>query len=84
MSILSFINIIHTAGIDHLAIMILSNSSNRIIMKDISLTVPIMIGSKVLPDGDVDASEEVPSSATEAPFAIVSIANIAGNNPLKA
>ena len=69
MSILSFINIIHTAGINHLAFMILSNSSYSIIMKDISLTVPIMIGSKVFPDGDVDATEEAPFSATGAPFA---------------
>ena len=57
-----------------------------------SLTVPIMLGSKVPPDDDVDATAGAPFSVAgapfakgdpSAPFAIVSNANKAGNNLLK-
>ena len=67
-------------------------------MKDISLTVPIMFGGKVPPDRDADAREapfarspvvggpEAPGgdicAAIDPQFAIISIANIAGNNLL--
>ena len=49
--------------------MLTSSSSYRIVMKDISLTVPIMLGSKVAPDDDVDATAGAPFSVTGAPFA---------------